>query len=54
MVENILIGKLKKSFFGEQVLLEQGFVFDDTGKKTVGNYLQEQGFEIEDFRLLRK
>jgi elongation factor Ts len=50
--EKIVDGMLNKRFFAAQVLAEQPWIHDASGKKTVGQALQDAGAEVLEFERL--
>jgi elongation factor Ts len=50
--EKIVEGMLNKRFFAAQVLVEQPWIHDAGGKKTVGQALNEDGAEVLEFERL--
>jgi elongation factor Ts len=50
--EKIVDGMLKKRFLAAQVLVEQPWIHDASGKKTVGQALEEDGAEVLEFERL--
>jgi elongation factor Ts len=50
--EKIVEGMLNKRFFAAQVLVEQPWIHDADGKKTVGQALGEDGAEVLEFERL--
>jgi elongation factor Ts len=50
--EKIVEGMLNKRFFAAQVLVEQPWIHDAGGKKTVGEALAEEGAEVLEFERL--
>jgi elongation factor Ts len=50
--EKIVEGMLNKRFFAAQVLVEQPWIHDADGKKTVGQALDEDGAEVLEFERL--
>jgi elongation factor Ts len=50
--EKIVDGMLNKRFFAAQVLAEQPWIHDPSGKKTVGQALADEGAEVLEFERL--
>ena len=50
--EKIVEGMLRKRFFAAQVLVDQPWIHDATGKKTVGQALEDEGAEVLEFERL--
>jgi elongation factor Ts len=50
--EKIVDGMLNKRFFAAQVLVEQSWIHDASGKKTVGQALEDEGAEVLEFERL--
>jgi elongation factor Ts len=50
--EKIVEGMLRKRFYATQVLVDQPWIHDAAGKKTVGQALAEEGAEVLEFERL--